>query len=93
HSQQCGATLKGVTGSLQSPNFPDSYPAFANCVWKIEILPPKVIELKIQSLDIENLYDWLEIYDGIEMTDATLLEHFDESLSEKTVVSTGSFVY
>uniref|UniRef100_A0A2C9M2F1 CUB domain-containing protein n=1 Tax=Biomphalaria glabrata TaxID=6526 RepID=A0A2C9M2F1_BIOGL len=92
YSRQCGSLLKGASGVLVSPNFPSHYPAFSSCTWKIEVLPPSVIEITVETLAIEAQYDSLQIFDCPDTSDTTLLDHLDGNVSNTKVISSNNCV-
>ncbi|KAI8794952.1 CUB and sushi domain-containing protein 2, partial [Biomphalaria glabrata] len=92
YSRQCGSLLKGASGVLVSPNFPSHYPAFSSCTWKIEVLPPSVIEITVETLAIEAQYDSLQIFDCPDMSDTTLLDYLDGNVSNTKVISSNNCV-
>ncbi|XP_015260969.1 PREDICTED: membrane frizzled-related protein, partial [Gekko japonicus] len=74
----CGGILHGPEGSFSSPNYPAPYPPNILCTWHIRGTQGTVIQLQVETLDIENsiscLYDRLEIYskqDPASLSDGT----------------------
>ncbi|KAM4770978.1 scavenger receptor cysteine-rich domain-containing protein DMBT1-like [Rhinophrynus dorsalis] len=65
----CGGLLIQYSGVINSPNFPNSYPAQSNCTWDIRTFVGYYIELRFLNFDLEPspscIYDWVIIYDGI----------------------------
>ncbi|KAG5893859.1 hypothetical protein JTB14_005468 [Gonioctena quinquepunctata] len=49
----CGGHLKGNSGTITSPNYPDPYPASVVCDWLIEVEYGKSIEIEFHEIDIE----------------------------------------
>ncbi|KAK3802337.1 hypothetical protein RRG08_010589, partial [Elysia crispata] len=64
----CGQALSGNNGTIQSPNYPNSYPNRARCVWTITTDPGTQVTLTFSAFDLERAYncryDSLFIYDG-----------------------------
>ncbi|KAF4532823.1 hypothetical protein B566_EDAN002674, partial [Ephemera danica] len=64
----CGGELDMETGHLESPNYPEDYPASKECVWKLTVPQDYQVALKFQSFEIEKhdncVYDYLEVRDG-----------------------------
>ncbi|KAJ8250917.1 hypothetical protein GJAV_G00214730 [Gymnothorax javanicus] len=59
----CGGELTGPTGTVLSPDWPQSYSKGQDCVWLIHVSEDMRIELDLQILNIrEN--DMLTIFDG-----------------------------
>ncbi|KAM6390497.1 scavenger receptor cysteine-rich domain-containing protein DMBT1-like [Pluvialis apricaria] len=64
----CGGLLQGLSGSVVSPGYPNSYPNNARCVWYIR-LQELDLRVELQFLDVELegdncYYDAIEVYDG-----------------------------
>ncbi|XP_074612417.1 uncharacterized protein LOC141866784 [Acropora palmata] len=61
--------LSGKTGSLQTPNYPDSYPSRSRCSWHVQVPVGYKIKLQFYHFLLEKTYmctgDVLKIYDGI----------------------------
>uniref|UniRef100_A0A8C3UQB2 CUB and zona pellucida-like domain-containing protein 1 n=1 Tax=Catharus ustulatus TaxID=91951 RepID=A0A8C3UQB2_CATUS len=55
----CGGLLQALSGSIQSPGYPSSYPNNAHCVWLIR-LRDTARRIELQFTDDE----YIEIYDG-----------------------------
>ncbi|XP_067093259.1 CUB and sushi domain-containing protein 3-like [Osmerus mordax] len=60
----CGGTLKGRNGTIESPGFPYGYPNGANCTWVIIAEERNRIHIVFQSFAVEEEYDFLALYDG-----------------------------
>ena len=66
----CGGIFVGETGTIESPEYPDSYFSNMNCEWKIRVAEGSSIILYIVSIDIEVHstghcnFDYLEFFDG-----------------------------
>ncbi|KAK2553636.1 putative ferric-chelate reductase 1 [Acropora cervicornis] len=60
--------LSGKTGSLQTPNYPDSYPSHSRCSWHVQVPVGYKIKLQFYHFLLEKTYmctgDVLKIYDG-----------------------------
>ncbi|EHB06218.1 Enteropeptidase [Heterocephalus glaber] len=50
--------------TFSSPNFPNSYPNQAFCIWNLNAEEGKNIQLHFQEFDLENIQDVVEIRDG-----------------------------
>ena len=35
----CGETLQDSTGNFSAPGFPNGYPSYSHCVWRISVTP------------------------------------------------------
>ncbi|XP_064320552.1 deleted in malignant brain tumors 1 protein [Phalacrocorax carbo] len=64
----CGGLLEGLSGSIQSPGYPNPYPNNARCVWHIRLWDPdRRVELQFLDVQLEGgscQYDAIEVYDG-----------------------------
>ncbi|XP_069124135.1 uncharacterized protein [Argopecten irradians] len=65
----CGGYLQGTQKTFHSPNFPQSYPKLSSCHWSIESSIGTKIQLQFDSFEIEELNDFIEIYDGSTVND------------------------
>ncbi|XP_062617021.1 mucin-2-like [Saccostrea cucullata] len=65
----CGGTFYGqLSGYITSPNYPSSYPNYANCEWNIILPNGYGIKLLVIYFSTENYYDYVEILDPIRRT-------------------------
>lgn len=73
----CGGHLSGISGQIDSPNYPSPFGYSAKCEWVIEVSQGNKIDLVIQDLELNNLNtgmkdcdspglvkDYLEIFDA-----------------------------
>ncbi|KAL9847386.1 scavenger receptor cysteine-rich domain-containing protein DMBT1-like [Geothlypis trichas] len=64
----CGGILQGLSGTLQSPGYPNSYPDNSYCVWSIRLQDPaRRIQLQFTDVELEGSnchYDAIEVFDG-----------------------------
>uniref|UniRef100_A0A8C0VDY4 Deleted in malignant brain tumors 1 protein n=1 Tax=Cyanistes caeruleus TaxID=156563 RepID=A0A8C0VDY4_CYACU len=67
-NSSCGGLLQGLSGTFQSPGYPNSYPHNSYCVWHIRLRDPaRRIQLQFTDVEMEGgrcLSDYVEIYDG-----------------------------
>ncbi|XP_032084667.1 membrane frizzled-related protein [Thamnophis elegans] len=91
----CGGELGGPGGTFSSPNYPNPYPHNALCYWHIQVKLGMVIQLKIETMDVEAselcFYDWLEIYkesDNLSLWDrsTSFTSELDKSNAEKHIL-------
>lgn len=65
----CGGSISSASGTLTSPNYPDSYLSDVECVWTLELLEGNAIELTFDAMDIAKSEhcngDFLELRAGI----------------------------
>ncbi|XP_048400716.1 dorsal-ventral patterning tolloid-like protein 1 isoform X2 [Stegostoma tigrinum] len=64
----CGETLQESTGNFSSPGFPNGYPSYTHCVWRISVTPGEKIVLNFTIMDLFKSrlcwYDYIEVRDG-----------------------------
>lgn len=64
-SKVCGGHYYSETGVINSPNYPESYPANRECVWVITAANKHQIQLEVVEFELEEgsrcSYDYLEI--------------------------------
>ncbi|GCC24748.1 hypothetical protein chiPu_0003150 [Chiloscyllium punctatum] len=64
----CGETLQESTGNFSSPGFPNGYPSYTHCVWRISVTPGEKIVLNFTTMDLFKSrlcwYDYIEVRDG-----------------------------
>ena len=66
----CGGDFSGKNGSIISPNYPSSFPAFSDCVWRIKAPVGRYISLRFQEftgingINSECLVDSIELKEG-----------------------------
>ncbi|XP_036907188.1 CUB and zona pellucida-like domain-containing protein 1 [Sturnira hondurensis] len=64
----CGGYLDNPEGSFTSPNYPNSYPEMAYCVWHIQVEEGYKIELNFKEIFLEVdencRFDFIAVYDG-----------------------------
>ncbi|KAL4624103.1 CUB and sushi domain-containing protein 1-like [Arapaima gigas] len=57
----CGAALRGQSGSISSPNFPQEYGSNADCTWTVLAEPGDTVALLFTAFQLEDGYDLLEV--------------------------------
>ncbi|KAJ7400650.1 hypothetical protein BTVI_103420 [Pitangus sulphuratus] len=57
----CGGTMRGSSGIISSPNFPNEYHNNADCTWTIVAEPGDTISLIFTDFQMEEKYDYLEV--------------------------------
>ncbi|XP_034122311.1 cubilin homolog [Drosophila guanche] len=66
----CGGNISSARGSLSSPNYPDSYPANVECLWRISVNPGNYLSITFDSLNIVTSEhcneDFLELRSGVD---------------------------
>ncbi|XP_021007731.1 tolloid-like protein 2 [Mus caroli] len=89
----CGETLQDTTGNFSAPGFPNGYPSYSHCVWRISVTPGEKIILNFTSMDLFKSrlcwYDYVEIRDGY-WRKAPLLGRFCGDKVPESLVSSDS---
>uniref|UniRef100_A0A3P9MC72 Metalloendopeptidase n=1 Tax=Oryzias latipes TaxID=8090 RepID=A0A3P9MC72_ORYLA len=89
----CGETLQESTGNFSSPGYPNGYPSYTHCVWRISVTPGEKIVLNFTTMDLYKSslcwYDYIEVRDGY-WRKAPLLGRFCGDKIPEVLVSTDS---
>ncbi|MCJ8739210.1 hypothetical protein PDJAM_G00044570 [Pangasius djambal] len=86
----CGGDLTDASGTVLSPDWPQSYSKGQDCVWQIHVSEDKRIELDVQILNIRH-NDILTIFDGHDLMSHVIGQYLG-SRERFRVVSGGSEV-
>uniref|UniRef100_A0AAZ3S6G5 Metalloendopeptidase n=1 Tax=Oncorhynchus tshawytscha TaxID=74940 RepID=A0AAZ3S6G5_ONCTS len=61
-------TLQESTGNFSSPGYPNGYPSYTHCVWRVSVTPGEKIVLNFTTMDLYKSslcwYDYIEVRDG-----------------------------
>ncbi|NXR76837.1 DMBT1 protein, partial [Pycnonotus jocosus] len=63
----CGGSVSDSSGTLQSPNYPGSYPNGIDCVWEIQVENNFRVTLTFRDIAMQSgicQHDYIEVYDG-----------------------------
>ncbi|XP_006977031.1 CUB and zona pellucida-like domain-containing protein 1 [Peromyscus maniculatus bairdii] len=93
----CGGYLDTLEGSFSSPNYPQSHPELAYCVWHIQVEKGYKIKLNFKEVFLEMdeycRFDFIALYDGPSTTSGLLKQlcgrgqpTFESSSNSMTVV-------
>ncbi|KAK6324375.1 hypothetical protein J4Q44_G00037170 [Coregonus suidteri] len=89
----CGETLQESTGNFSSPGYPNGYPSYTHCVWRVSVTPGEKIVLNFTTMDLYKSslcwYDYIEVRDGY-WRKAPLLGRFCGDKVPEVLVSTES---
>ncbi|XP_058241185.1 dorsal-ventral patterning tolloid-like protein 1 isoform X2 [Hemibagrus wyckioides] len=89
----CGETLQDSAGNFSSPGYPNGYPSYTHCVWRISVTPGEKIVLNFTTMDLYKSslcwYDYIEVRDGY-WRKAPLLGRFCGDKIPETLISTDS---
>lgn len=80
----CGGPISGRQGTIQSPYYPEWYPPNTKCTWTISLPQHFRVGIRFNAFDIEShhkcLYDYLQIYDGPDVSSPVLGRFCGKSL-------------
>ncbi|XP_067828863.1 tolloid-like protein 2 isoform X2 [Heptranchias perlo] len=89
----CGESLQDSVGNFSTPGFPNGYPSFSHCVWRISVTPGEKIILNFTTMDLFKSrlcwYDYIEVRNGY-WRKAPLLGRFCGEKLPETIISTDS---
>uniref|UniRef100_A0A4W4EYL9 Metalloendopeptidase n=1 Tax=Electrophorus electricus TaxID=8005 RepID=A0A4W4EYL9_ELEEL len=89
----CGETLQDSTGNFSSPGYPNGYPSYTHCVWRISVTPGEKVVLNFTTMDLYKSslcwYDYIEVRDGY-WRKAPLLGRFCGDRLPESLLSTDS---
>ncbi|XP_059839979.1 CUB and sushi domain-containing protein 3 [Hypanus sabinus] len=57
----CGGTIRGPTGTILSPGYPDFYPNSLNCTWTVEVSHGKGVQFTFHTFHLEDHHDYFLI--------------------------------
>ncbi|XP_064643493.1 cubilin-like [Lineus longissimus] len=93
----CGANLRGRTGTFQTPNYPNPYPVYKECIWTIEVDPGQRVELTFEDLDIATTADCqsgsVEVFGGPDQLAPSLTKLCHTTTKAQKVTSTGNNIF
>jgi len=68
------STIANDTGMIMSPRFPDKYPIYTNCIWRITTEKGKIIYLTFHTFETERANDVVSLYSSdFEQSDDLLI--------------------
>ncbi|MGH0131801.1 UNVERIFIED_CONTAM: hypothetical protein FKN15_059903 [Acipenser sinensis] len=89
----CGETFQDTTGNFSAPGFPNGYPSYSHCVWRISVTPGEKVILNFTTMDLFKSrlcwYDYIEVRDGY-WRKAPLLGRFCGDKIPEPILSTDS---
>ncbi|XP_078593517.1 cubilin-like [Branchiostoma floridae x Branchiostoma japonicum] len=89
----CGGNLMAASGGpFTSPNYPGHYGNNETCEWLITVPTGSRLRLTFDSFDVQNGFDFLNIYDGANVR-ASLLRSLTGSRSVSPIVSTSNVMF
>ncbi|XP_033726723.1 deleted in malignant brain tumors 1 protein-like [Pecten maximus] len=63
----------GEQGTIFSPNYPQFYFDFADVIWIIEVDQSYYVNIRFEEFDVEDDWDFLDVYDGSNIATAPLI--------------------
>ncbi|KAF4532444.1 hypothetical protein B566_EDAN014449, partial [Ephemera danica] len=92
----CGGRITSPTGTIHSPNYPNSYVMNMECYWKIVVSRGSLIQLIIVDLDLEHeqacKYDYIELRDGPSAT-SPIIGQFCHRGTTSILTTTQNFMW
>ncbi|KAM5158320.1 cubilin [Mantella aurantiaca] len=87
--EECGGEIDGITGSLNSPNYPNLYPHDRVCEWRITVPEGRRVTLTIHNLQLQDQqncdYDYVAVYNGYQ-NQSPLLDQLCGNIAPDTVI-------
>ncbi|KAI9558861.1 hypothetical protein GHT06_015650 [Daphnia sinensis] len=71
---ECEQNLVGLSGTIKSLNYPSKYPNSSDCRWAIFTPPDTKIRLFFPTVETEEGFDYVYVYDGPTTSSRLLLE-------------------
>ncbi|XP_075684851.1 cubilin [Rhinoderma darwinii] len=88
-AEECGGEINGITGTLNSPNYPNLYPHNRVCEWRITVPEGRRVTLTINDLQLQNHqdcnYDYVAVYNGYQ-NQSPLLEKLCGNVAPNTKI-------
>ncbi|XP_066263260.1 cubilin-like [Branchiostoma lanceolatum] len=90
---RCGGSMMAPPkGYVKSPNYPMVYRNNENCEWTITVPEGNTVSLTVDSFNVEDGYDFLNIYDG-DSDSRILLRSYTGDESSDTITSISNYMY
>ena len=94
----CGGKVRGASGVITSPNYPENYNQNDDCGWLLEVDSTHVVQFQFEDFDVEPhsncSYDYVALYDGSSTDSPLLLLHCGKNLPDPPVIrSSGSQMF
>ncbi|KAG8328699.1 hypothetical protein J6590_103808, partial [Homalodisca vitripennis] len=90
----CDAVYRSVSGVIESPNYPDDYPANKECTWTIQAPQGRQISLKFETFDLEDSgdcrYDSIIIRNGLHETSPLVGKYCSTTLPPEVISLTNA---
>ena len=92
----CDRVFKGTAGKIESPNFPNIYPARSQCLWTIYVANDHRIKFRFNVFNLESSsnchFDYVRIRDGFLANSAFLTENLCGNTLSQTVYNSTTSV-
>nr|XP_054752325.1 uncharacterized protein LOC129257911 [Lytechinus pictus] len=94
-SGDCGITeFLEESGFVISPNYPNAYPDNQDCVYTIMLPDPtKMVEIKVENLDLEQGQDFLLIGSGATVDEGILATLSGDTIPEETLITDSNYAW
>ncbi|XP_066255144.1 cubilin [Euwallacea similis] len=64
-AKECGGTLEEMSGTIQTPDYPNIRSKSINCYWKVRVPKGRRITFVVEDVDMSTSATLLVIYDGV----------------------------
>ncbi|KAH9499429.1 Deleted in malignant brain tumors 1 protein [Bulinus truncatus] len=91
YGADCNKHLTTSPGAIESPGYPDNYPANLACSWLIEAPRGQFILLDILNVETECGYDYVTVYDGYSINETYY--QFCHIAERTLIASSSNFLY
>ncbi|XP_069815839.1 cubilin [Dendropsophus ebraccatus] len=93
-TEECGGDINGITGKINSPNYPNLYPHNRVCEWRITVPEGRRVTLTIHDLQLQEHqdcnYDYVAVYNGYQSRSPLLEKLCGNIAPDTTVRSSGN---
>ena len=90
----CKVHINKTNGVITTPNYPNNYPNYMDCLWTIQLHPAMLIPLVCDEISIEKEedcpYDYMEILEGDGLHSTVIERHCGVLNRSLTVERNGS---
>ena len=90
----CKVHINQTSGVITTPNYPDNYPNYMDCLWTIQLHPAMLIPLVCDEIAIEKEegcpYDYMEILEGDGLHSTVIERHCGVLNRSLTIERNGS---
>uniref|UniRef100_A0A3Q2QHC0 CUB and Sushi multiple domains 3 n=1 Tax=Fundulus heteroclitus TaxID=8078 RepID=A0A3Q2QHC0_FUNHE len=88
---RCGGNITSLNGTIYSPDHPEEYPNFQDCVWSVRVPPGHGIYINFTVLSTEPIYDYITVWDGPDQS-SPQIGQFSGNTALESVYSTSNII-